>query len=172
MAAAEDYSLGSIAAINTTNQLTGPKTITKHRAEQLLELWTKQGYFTEIDEVIHFGPRCIVEFGGYLLKNFPDTIFECLLCKVAVLKVIVVLNIKCSIYSNCLCSSLRAPIAVNTSIQTASKTISRKPPNVPSARRIGRSASPSNQTNTIFVYNIYLMCIFVLILEIIKQEKI
>lgn len=88
LATAPAFQLDAIAAINVTNQQRiGAKSIAKSRAEELLDLWTNQGYLTNVDEVLNFGPRCIVEFGNYLQKNFPQHAIACMLCKVLVLRV-------------------------------------------------------------------------------------
>lgn len=76
-----------ITAINLTSQVPGIKSITKNRAEQLIEIWTDQGYLTLVDSDLHFGPKLVIEFGSYLIKYFPDYVLPCMLCKVMVLNV-------------------------------------------------------------------------------------
>lgn len=90
LAMAPFYRMDAISAINLTNRLTGPKTIAKNRAEQLIESWTELGYLTIVEEILNFGPRCVVEFGSYLQKHFADYVIECMLCKVIVFKVSII----------------------------------------------------------------------------------
>lgn len=80
----EESSLSKIRAIN----LCSSNEVTRKRAEELIEAWAKQNYFSETSERISIGPRCVGEFGGMLVLKFPDSLSACTICKQLVLKVI------------------------------------------------------------------------------------
>lgn len=63
------------------------KKITKQRAQNLIEDWCQSGYFIDINDKIHLGPRTIGEFGSQFRAKFPDYINSCFLCSQPTFKV-------------------------------------------------------------------------------------
>ncbi|XP_055606651.1 non-structural maintenance of chromosomes element 1 homolog [Uranotaenia lowii] len=83
MALAEEHRLRPIVCLNLTGQLAG-KSISKVRAEELLDEWEKMGYFIQLDDHWCFGPRVVAEFERYLSTNFPEQMHRCTLCNESV----------------------------------------------------------------------------------------
>lgn len=77
-----------MAAINLTNRIRQPRTITKAHAEELLAGWTAQGYFATQAGRLYFGPRACAEFGRFLHQTYPEHVLQCPLCQVPVFRAI------------------------------------------------------------------------------------
>lgn len=83
---AAHYAIDQMTAINLTNQIKGPRSVSKQRAEELIAAWTGQGYLAAIDGRLHFGPRSVLEFGRFLQANYPEHVHNCPLCQVPVFR--------------------------------------------------------------------------------------
>ncbi|XP_055533382.1 non-structural maintenance of chromosomes element 1 homolog [Wyeomyia smithii] len=79
MACSEDHKLRPIVCLNLTTNIVG-KSVSKMRAEELLEEWEKLGYFVQLDGMWCFGPRSTTEFGWYLNQNHGEQMHKCKLC--------------------------------------------------------------------------------------------
>ncbi|XP_055626179.1 non-structural maintenance of chromosomes element 1 homolog isoform X2 [Toxorhynchites rutilus septentrionalis] len=79
LACSEGHKVRPIVCLNLTAEITG-KTITKVRAEELLDEWEKLGYFVQMDEMWYFGPKTVAEFDRYLSAHFAEHMHKCLLC--------------------------------------------------------------------------------------------
>lgn len=84
---AEDHMISSLEFLNLTSNVRG-KSLTKTRAEVLLQKWCNDGYLVELTSNIHFGPRALAEFSNYLGTHFPEHITTCTLCNTTVFGVI------------------------------------------------------------------------------------
>lgn len=73
----DDHSLRTMQALNLTTSLK----LTKAHAEELLDDWCTQGYFSKIGEVVVPGPRLLSEFGSVLRTKYGTFIRNCFLCK-------------------------------------------------------------------------------------------
>lgn len=81
MAESDGYQMTMTEILNllpggTANQ----KKVTKQRAQDLMEQWMAGGYFVELDDYVHFGPRTIGEFRDYFVVKHRDNIPRCGLC--------------------------------------------------------------------------------------------
>ncbi|XP_062542589.1 non-structural maintenance of chromosomes element 1 homolog [Armigeres subalbatus] len=85
LACREGYRVGQIDCLNLTSKVVVPGggrvSLTKSRAEELINEWLTGGYLALTGKEISFGPRTMVEFDRYLLKKFPDQMRKCRLCK-------------------------------------------------------------------------------------------
>lgn len=83
-----DYCLPAIDVLNKAVQASSNnKKLSKQRAQELIDEWCSVGYFVDLDDVIHFGPRMIGEFSDYLRLKFRDHIRICCLCNQPTFKV-------------------------------------------------------------------------------------
>lgn len=72
----------SIHILNLSTHVvsTGHKKLTKQRAQELMDDWITTGYFVELNDMVHFGPRAIGEFKDYLRLKYKESICICALC--------------------------------------------------------------------------------------------
>lgn len=77
----EDKAIGLLYATNLVSSRKGKLTLTKNRAQDLLEEWILSKYFFEKDDKITLGPRAITEFSNYLQSEFENSVNSCRLCK-------------------------------------------------------------------------------------------
>lgn len=118
------------------------KKVTKQRAQELLDEWVANGYFSYVDDSYILGPRAIGEFGDMLIARFGDQLKKCFLCKNITFKVRVLLKIltsTMSVYTFCLFRPNRQTI-----VQTHSATFHwmvRAPKSIWGDRKNAQSAS-------------------------------
>lgn len=79
IAVEEEYAINSIVALNLSNKVVIAK-LPKQKAEELLDKWTRMGYFEKIDDQLFFGPKMHSEFPNFLKAKFPDSVHSCTLC--------------------------------------------------------------------------------------------
>lgn len=77
------YCVPAMQALNLTAGLK----VTKQHAEDLIAQWGAQGYFVDIDDTVHPGPRLISEFADILRTKYKDYIHSCFLCKQIIFQV-------------------------------------------------------------------------------------
>ncbi|GAB0089688.1 Non-structural maintenance of chromosomes element 1 homolog [Sergentomyia squamirostris] len=90
----DDLCISPIQALNLIPKLQKP--VTKTRAGEILKAWITAGYFQNIDEMLHLGPRTLVEFNGYLTVQYSDYVKTCVICKNTVYKVLSCKSSSCS----------------------------------------------------------------------------
>lgn len=77
----ESKSIGLLTATNLVNAKKGKSSLTKSRAQTIIEEWVEEKYFYEKDYNITLGPRAISEFSNYFQSEFANEVNSCRLCK-------------------------------------------------------------------------------------------
>lgn len=77
----ETKTIGLLNATNLVNSNKGKASLTKNRAQAIIEEWIEDKYFYEKDYNISLGPRAIAEFSNYFQSEFANEVNSCPLCK-------------------------------------------------------------------------------------------
>uniref|UniRef100_A0A8D8ALZ2 Non-structural maintenance of chromosomes element 1 homolog n=2 Tax=Culex pipiens TaxID=7175 RepID=A0A8D8ALZ2_CULPI len=84
MACCDGQAASPFLCLYLSELITDKPRLSKVRAEELLDEWTRAGYFyPESNGTWILGVRTVAEFGQFLREKFEDKIHVCLLCKEA-----------------------------------------------------------------------------------------